>query len=279
MTDDGRMGDEASWRTKLRSHPLLAGLSAQGVAEIADACVGKRFAAGEVLTREGEAAWAYWFLIEGSVRVFYTSPDGVEVTVKLFAAPAAWAEMQVLHGWVHTEDCVATRAVTCACLPRAAFELLLDAWPRFMKNVLLDAGARFLIAAQHERALAFLPVKARLAQLLLSYVRLYGEPIRDGVRIMMALSQDELANGLGVARKSVVRTFSEWSDQGIIKKVAGAYVVSDVEALMAAAPSDVLGIDWVAGTALGTGLGAGRRTASEARDQPVRASRKRPKKD
>lgn len=251
-------------RLRLRSlfgaHPILQGVPAGAVDALFARAVTKTYAPGETLTREGDKAWAYWFLVAGNVRVFYTSPEGLEVTVKLFAAPAAWAEMQVLHDWVHTEDCVAVSAVTCLCLPKAAFEELLEAWPRFMKNVLLDAGARFLIAAQHERALAFLTVPSRLAYLLLSYVRLHGVPDARGTKIGIRLSQEELANGLGVARKSVVRAFKEWTDEGILDKVGAHYVVTDLERLADLAPSDVIGIDWVAGGRLADGVGPKTRT-------------------
>jgi CRP-like cAMP-binding protein len=242
-------------RALFARHPIVAGVSAAGVDAIFARTVAKTFRAGETLTREGDKAWAYWFLLEGDVRVFYSSPEGLEVTVKLFGAPAAWAEMQVLHDWVHTEDCVAVSDVACACLPKAAFEELLELHPRFMKNVLLDAGARFLIAAQHERALAFLPVPQRLAYLLLSYVRLHGDDVDGGVKINVRLSQDELANGLGVARKSVVRAFKEWSDAGIMQKRGAFYVVTDLARLVEIAPQDVIGIDWVSGGKVGEGVG------------------------
>jgi CRP-like cAMP-binding protein len=254
--------DRARLRDLFGKHPILAGVPPSSVDAIFAHVVTKTFAAGETLTREGDKAWAYWFLVEGNVRVFYTSPEGLEVTVKLFGAPAAWAEMQVLHDWVHTEDCVAVSDVTCVCLPKAAFETLLEAHPKFMKNVLLDAGARFLIAAQHERALAFLTVPSRLAYLLLSYVRLHGVDDDGGVRIGIRLSQEELANGLGVARKSVVRAFKEWMDEGILEKRGAYYVVTNLERLQELAPGDVIGIDWVAGSKLAEGVGAKPRARS-----------------
>ncbi len=43
----------------------------------------------------------------------------------------------------------------------------MEQWPLLMNAVLLDTCARFFIAAQNERALAFLPVDKRLANLLL----------------------------------------------------------------------------------------------------------------
>jgi hypothetical protein len=73
------------------------------------------------------------------------------------------------------------------------------------------------------------------------------------------LSQEELANGLGVARKSLVPALTDWLDAGILKKRGYYYVVADIERLREHAPDDVLGIDWVAGGRLADGVGAARR--------------------
>ena len=259
---------KASIRASLEKHPILAGAGIGCVDEVLDAGLVRSYAPGEFLSREGQKAWAYWFLLSGSVRVFYTSPDGDEITVKLFAAPAAWAEMQVLHDYIHTEDCVATEPATVLCLPKTHFERILDAHPRFMKTVLLDAGARFLIATQHERALAFLTLPQRLAYLLLSYARLYGVVVDDVVVIRTRLSQNDLALGLGASRKSVARAFQEWKQNGLIGRRGRYTAVRNVEALTALLPDNLLGIDWVSGRKL-----AMEPPVSEREETPTRKKR------
>jgi CRP-like cAMP-binding protein len=41
---------------------------------------------------------------------------------------------------------------------------------------------------------------------------------RGSVTPRHRLSQDELANGLGVARKGVMRAFADWIDAGVLTK-------------------------------------------------------------
>ena len=192
----------AALRTALDSHPILAGLSSSALDDVWQSGVVEHFEPGAALSREGDPARHYWLLLSGSVKVSYLSPDGFEVTVKLFGAPAAWAEMQVLTGKPHIEDCVAVDVSTSLKVPRAAFERLLEAWPRFMKNVLYDTCARFFISAQHERALAFLPVERRLANLLFAHVRMYGIPVEGGVDIELLFTADI------VAGSTVMRTMA-----------------------------------------------------------------------
>jgi len=251
---------DATTRARLRArvvaHPIVARLDDAAKDAIVAAGVLTPFLPGEHLSQEGDEVRFYWLLLEGTVRVYYRSSEGIEVTVKIFAAPAAWAEMQILTQHTHTEDCVCVEDAWCLCLPAAAFQKLLDAYPAFMRQVLEDTSARFLIAAQNERALAFLTVPERLAHLLLSYVRVYGEDVRGvggvsgGVRITTRLSHEQLAADLGVVKKSVTRTLSMWTEEGIIEKSGQSYVIRSLPALIERSPKGLLGVDWSTGAAV-----------------------------
>jgi CRP-like cAMP-binding protein len=244
-----RLPDSARTALRLRfdAHPIFASLSAAH----RDRCWSlgqlRSFAPGEHLSRDGEPAKFYWLLLDGAVRVYYTSPQGSEVTVKIFAAPAAWAEMQILTHHSHTEDCCCIERAWCWCLPAADFVRLLDDHPLFMKQVLIDTSARFLIAAQHERALAFLDVAERLAHLLLSYVRIYGVKTDHGIRIDTRLSHEQLAADLGIVKKSVTRTLSQWTAEGVVVKSGNSYVIPNMALLVDRSPKGLIGVDWSTG--------------------------------
>lgn len=239
-------------RARFAAHPFLAVLPESARAALWAAGRVQRIDAGAPILREGDQALCYWLLLEGTVRVFYRSADGLEVTVKIFAAPAAWGELQLLTDHVHTEDLACVDEAECFCVPKPAFLALLDTQPAFMKRVLVDTAARFLIAAQNERALAFLTVPERLAHLFLSYVRVYGEDTSDGVRIKTRLSHERLAADLGVVKKSVTRTLSLWTDQGVIVKDGASYRVRDLARLVERSPKGLIGVDWSAGTRVQT---------------------------
>jgi CRP-like cAMP-binding protein len=241
-----RVEDAAVARAALAAHPLLRGCDDDARAAVLAAGRVQAFAPGDVLSREGDVA-DYWLLCAGSVRVFYRSANGAEVTVKLFAAPAAWAEMEVLTHQPHMEDCAAVDRAVVVRVPAARFTALLDAHPRFMRNVLEDTCARFFIAAQGEKRLAFAPVPERVAHLVLSYVRMYAVPVDGGALIRVKLSQQDIAQGIGAAQKSVTRTLAEWTRAGWIEKRGKSYVVKDVAAIEGVLQTDAAGIDFVAG--------------------------------
>lgn len=244
---------QARLRAAFDAHPICAPLESGARDALWSSGRVCRFAPGEHLTREGDAVDFYWLLLKGSVRVYYASSEGFEVTVKIFAAPAAWAEMQILTEHVHTEDCVCVEEAHTLCVPRAQFSQFLDDHPRFMRQVLIDTSARFLIAAQNERALAFLTVPERLAHLLLSYVRVYGRDDGGGVKIDTKLSHEQLAQDLGVVKKSITRTLSQWTEEGVIVKEGACYRVPDLMRLVERSPKGLIGVDWTTGNKVSAG--------------------------
>ena len=246
---DDRVRERARARAALAIHPLLAGCAPAFVDTVLTRARVVTFAPGELLSREGDPA-DYWFLCAGSTRVFYRSPLGIEVTVKLFSAPAAWGEMEVLTHQPHMEDCAAVDRVVAARVPPASFVALLGDDPRFTRNVLEDCAARFYIAAQSEKKLAFASVEERIAHLLLSYVRLFGVPVDGGTHIRVKLSHADIANGIGAAPKSVTRTLTQWQKAGWISKRGTSYVVHTIDKIQDAVLHPVPGIDFVAGKGL-----------------------------
>ncbi len=239
-----QMGTEEA----LRTHPLLANISEDALQRVVASGEVRIFQPGEILLREGDEAKFFWLLCSGSAKIFYSSPDGFEVVVKLFRAPAAFGEIELLTTHTHVENCTAVDRATVFRLPAPAFEALLDESPEFTRSLLNDTCARFLIAAQNERALAFLTVPQRLAHLLLAYVRLYGVRVDGGMAIRIKLSQNDLANGLGVARRSVVRAINSWQRDGILAKRGTSYVIRDLDRLAAFGAHGIVGVDWIAGS-------------------------------
>lgn len=255
-------------RASLQEHPILDGVSVAVRATILEQGLIRVYAPGTLLNAEGDPSDHYWFLCSGSARVFYRSPDGFEVTVKIFQAPAAWAEMEILTGHPHIEDCAAVDKATALLLPKQVFVRLLDEDRRFSHNVLYDTCSRFLIAAQNERALAFMPVEQRLAHMLLAYVRVYGVAVAGGVGIRIKLSHSDLARDLGVVKKSVTRTLARWREQRLLSKSGTSLVIHDVKGLARIASHELIGVDWIAGSRVDESRGTQLRQRPRSRCRP-----------
>lgn len=214
-------------------HPTFRHVKPETLEQLVASSQQVSYSRGQVLLSEGSDALRFFVLISGSVRVFYSDPTGRQVVVKLFKAPVAFGEMECIAGVPWLESVDALEKSTTLEVPRHVFLLALRQSPELTYNLVLDLSARLCIAAQNERSLAFNTVERRLATLLHAHVTLFGLPAPGGTMIRIPLSQDALAQSLGVARRSVTRALARWTKEGLIKKHQGRFVVADVEKLAA----------------------------------------------
>ena len=210
------------------AHPIFRHVKPEPLKWMLEGGTRRTYSNGEVVLREGDTKHRLFVLAKGSVRVFYSDPDGRQVVVKLFKAPVAFGEMECISGVPYLESAEALEKSYGLEIPRHIFLLALRQSPELTYNLVVDLSMRLCIAAQNERALAFNPVERRLATLLHTYVTLFGLPTKEGTMIRVELSQDSLAQSLGVARRSVTRALKAWTDDGLIAKVQGKFVVRDV---------------------------------------------------
>jgi CRP-like cAMP-binding protein len=77
-------------------------------------------------------------------------------------------------------------------------------------------------------SLAFLPVKARVAQALLSLAENLGEKTDSGaILIPHVVNQADIAAMAGVARENTSRILSEWERKKLVTKSSGSYQIDD----------------------------------------------------
>jgi CRP/FNR family transcriptional regulator, cyclic AMP receptor protein len=201
-----------------------------------------QYQAGDRILVEGQPSNELYVLIEGVVGVFYSSQDGNDVLVKIFGAPAAFGEMELIFRQPRQEY------VECF-EPAQALKLPADAFLAFMKEdaeacyaMLKDVSCRLAIAAYHERALAFLDTNTRLAGLFLSFLEAYGERTDQGIRLRIKLSYEMLARCLGVTVRSIDRAMAEWAKEGFMIKEKGVYYFTRLDALQDKADPDRLAL-------------------------------------
>jgi CRP-like cAMP-binding protein len=219
--------------SSVSAHPLLAMLDPKLREQTVAASRIVPYRAGRAVLREGDPADRVFCLLHGAVRVFHRADDGGELLVKLFRAPALFGEMEVLVGAPFLEFVTTLEPCEIMQIPAAVFLRLVDAQPHFTKALAIDLSARLCIATTNERALGFLEVETRLANLLLDYAALAGRELEDGVLIDVALSQDGMARDLAISRRSLIRALEKLRKVGVVTKQQGRYVVRDLDALRA----------------------------------------------
>lgn len=211
------------------AHPFLAKLDDEARALVLRSSSITPYRGGRQVIKQGDPPKAFC-LLSGACRVYH-SEDEKQLLVKLFKAPAFGGEMEVLCDRVYLVNMRTLEPSRVMWLDNEVFKHLVNTRIAFAAQLCNDLSARLFIATSLERALAFADVDARLADLLLDYGHLVGVTDPQGLRIPIALSQDAMAQDLGVSRKAVVRSLLNFKKAGLVTKDAGRYIIQKEQEL------------------------------------------------
>src|SRR5437667_200204 len=95
------------------------------------------------------------------------------------------------------------------------------------RQALATVASRLRETDEMASDLAFLDVGGRLAKKLLDLAATNGVRRRDGVLLDMTLTQEELANMIGVTRESVNRNLGLFRRIGLIAKEGRRFILRD----------------------------------------------------
>jgi len=180
------------------------------------------FAAGQTVLDAGDAAREVSLVAEGELRVVARSRGGHEMILNELRPGALFGEIAAIDGGGRSVSVVAlTRARLCtiAAAPFMAFAL---STPEASRHLMRSLAA--LVREKDERLLelAVLPVRARLAALLLRLSR----PREGGGRIVSPPPpHHELASRIGTRREVVSRTLGAMGRGGLTAAVRGGLVL------------------------------------------------------
>ena len=214
----------------LRSHPLFSSMSDSDIDMlIRDATIDDVEQKTRLIS-ENTPVNHLFVILDGIVRIFHCNSQGRQVTVKHLTPPSTFGEVEILACENLLKSAEMLTPGRVVQIPAASFLQLIGRDHATARRLLRNICERFCMTARNERAV-FHEVEARLASLLIAYAELFGKTFPSGLRLNLKITQDDLANGLGVATRSVSRTLTGWKKNGWISIRKGWYVVHDMPAL------------------------------------------------
>lgn len=188
---------------------------ARGVAaldELSEDRKTRSYKSKEIVFREGDYSNYLYLVTSGKIKMIKTDHYGKELVVSIVGSGEYFGFMALLEGDDHKETAVALEAAQVVLIPRQDFLTLVesnrDVAVRFIK---LLAGN---VKNQEERLLqlAYAPVRERTACALLELHDRFTKEGSSEIRI----SRDDLASMVGTATESLIRTLSDFKEDGSI---------------------------------------------------------------
>jgi CRP-like cAMP-binding protein len=191
--------------------PLFAALSENELHGLAQRAVEKKFAADEMLFWEGEPCVGIFLIIQGSVKIFRTSPSGREVMLSIEAAPATVAELPLFDGGTYPASVRVVEPVAALFINKSDFQQFCRQNPEVALKVLAVVGRRLRHLVGLVESMTFGSVTQRLARMLLDASKAAGSDTFD-----LPATHQELASRLGTVREVVSRNLGRFRAQGLI---------------------------------------------------------------
>ncbi|MGB5131622.1 MAG: Crp/Fnr family transcriptional regulator [Steroidobacteraceae bacterium] len=216
-------------RMMLQRSPLFRGLPPESLGRIAELAVQRGFHSGEIVFSQGDPGDALYAVIAGKIRISAGAADGREIFLNIMEPGDTFGEIALLDGGTRTASATAIIATELVSIRREHFLGLLEREPRVALELLRLCGERLRWTSGLVEDAALLDASARLAKRLLSLGQLHGEHTGDG--LVLRISQEDLANFLGVTRQVVNEYLQDWKGHGWVELGRGVITVRDEGAI------------------------------------------------
>lgn len=153
-----------------------------------------------------------FLIVQGSVKIFRTSPGGREVMLSIESAPASVAELPLFDGGPYPASVRVVEPVVSLFINKNDFQQVCRQYPEVALKVLAVVGRRLRHLVGLVEAMTFGSVTQRLARLLLDASKGAGAATFD-----LPLTHQELASRLGTVREVVSRNLARFRAQGLIR--------------------------------------------------------------
>jgi CRP/FNR family transcriptional regulator, cyclic AMP receptor protein len=191
----------------------------------------RRWPAGASLFLEGDQSGTVVFVVSGRVKVFSLTEQGEEILLAVRGPGALLGEVSAVDGGPRSASVAALEPVTAIVLTADAFLDYLRTHAAAATVLLQMVTSRLRDADRKRVEFAAYDIASRVARRLVELAERFGEPDENGVRIAVALSQDELAGWVGASREAVAKALHQLRGLHVVETGRRRITVVDPPAL------------------------------------------------
>jgi CRP/FNR family transcriptional regulator, cyclic AMP receptor protein len=217
----------------LRNVPLFRDFDQTELAEVAQLVSMRRYAKHQTIFREGDPGQTFYLILSGSVAIVRVARDGRETILSILKERDFFGEMSVFDTSVRAASVRTLTEVEVGAIERDDFLALIDQSPRIGRLLVIALSERLRAANKLIAATTSQDIRSRLASVLLNLMQSFGEPVANGTRITLRLTNQEMANMIGTTRETVNRTLNRFWDERLIDMRTSHVVVVEPDKLRA----------------------------------------------
>ncbi len=211
--------------------PVFEELAEDDLRRVAEVTVPRRFAAGEVVFREGDDSDTCYVVSAGHARAIREHQDGRQITLATFGPGDIFGELAMFDDERRSATVDASDELEVLGILGSDMRRLLRRHPDMAVKLVISLGRRLRAANERLARQSFQTVQSRVAAVLAQLVeqaQAEGAGPRD---IPVVATQADLAQLAGSSRESASRFLAVLERAGVITQGRGRLTVHDPGAL------------------------------------------------
>ena len=219
----------------LNKIPLLAGVDAQTLAQVAAVMQIRTVERGHYVLHKGSVGDYLLFVLTGRLQAVDPTEDGREVGLNFLAPGDYFGELSIIDGLPRSASVVASENSMIALLPRAQALNLIYHTPVVVERLLKRMATSLRTATNYQVILGIPNAFQRVFALLNQFAEIAPGGL---VLIQKMPTQQEIANMTNTSRETVSRAIHVLIQNGVVEKDMRRLIVRHPEALRKAITLD-----------------------------------------
>lgn len=191
----------------------------------------RRFPRGTTLLNEGDRSDRMVILVSGQAKVSYFTDEGREVLLAIRGPGDLLGELAALDGEPFSATVTALEDIDALTMTVEQFRTVLREEPDVALSLFRTLSRRLRDADRKRVEFAAFDSVGRVASRLVELAETFGEDTLEGIRIMLPLTQEELAGWTGSSREAVAKALQTLRNRDLIETHRRGVTVKDLEGL------------------------------------------------
>lgn len=214
--------------------PVFETLASDDLARVAAVAVPRRFAANQIIFREGDASDTCYIVRSGHARAVREHADGRMITLAHFGPGDFFGELAMFDSERRSATLESLDALEAVAITGDDMRRLLREHPDIAMKLVMALGRRLREANERLSRQSFQTVQSRVATVLSQLVaRARDESPVDGAEqdVLLVITQSDVAQLAGSSRESASRFLAVLERAGVVTQGRGKITVHDPSAL------------------------------------------------
>lgn len=210
----------------LAQSSLFTEVPRERLTKVLQTCHRRNLPARKMVFQRGDMGSEMCAILSGGVKVSTLSSEGKEIIFDVMCAGDFFGELSLLDGKPRTGTVTTLVNSVFLIVGKEYFLDFLMHHPQTAVSLLKTLTSRLRQMDAFLEDVLFLDAEARLAKRLMALAGIYGHEMGSAIQIDLKMSQQDLANLVGITRESVNKHFKGWEKAGVVAMEQGRIVVN-----------------------------------------------------